>query len=67
MITVTINEKAQQCAPATSLSTLLQANGITPDGKAVAINERATPPSLWPETILADGDRITVFRAFYGG
>lgn len=67
MTTVTINEKPIQCAPLTSLASLLTANGITADGKAVAINGKAIPPSLWAETIVTEGDNILVFRAFYGG
>lgn len=56
-----------QVAELTSLGKLLTDEGITPTGKAAAINDRAVPPALWAETILQPEDRILVFRAFYGG
>lgn len=54
-------------ADMTPLATILEQQGITPSGKAVALNDLAIPPSLWADTMLHDGDRILVFRAFYGG
>lgn len=66
-MTVYLNERAVQVAPVTSLEKLLMDNQITPAGKAAAVNDRAVPQSLWGETLLHDGDRILVFRAFYGG
>lgn len=67
MITVYLNEKAVQVAPATSLQKLLMDNQITAAGKAAAVNDKAVPPGLWADTLLRDGDRILIFRAFYGG
>lgn len=66
-MTVYLNEKPRQVAELTSLGKLLTDEGITPAGKAAAINDRAVPPALWAETILQPEDRILVFRAFYGG
>lgn len=54
-------------ADLTPLAKIMEEQGITPAGKAVAVNDLAIPPSLWAETLLHDGDKILVFRAFYGG
>lgn len=66
-MTVYLNEKPLQVPELTSLQKLLMDNQITPAGKAAAINDRAIPPALWPDTLLHPGDRILIFRAFYGG
>ncbi len=66
-MTVYLNEKPIMTAEMTPLGALLEQQQITPAGKAVAVNDRAVPPALWQETLLHDGDRILVFRAFYGG
>lgn len=66
-MTIYLNEKPIQTAPETTLAALLAAQDITAAGKAAALNDRAIPPALWPETRLTDGDRILIFRAFYGG
>ena len=66
-MTVYLNEKPIMAADLTTLAVILQQQGISPAGKAVALNEIAIPPSLWAETLLHDGDKILVFRAFYGG
>lgn len=54
-------------ADLTPLSKIMEEQGITPSGKAVAVNDFAVPPSLWAETMLHDGDKILVFSAYYGG
>lgn len=66
-MTIYLNEKPIMAADMTPLATILEQQGITPSGKAVALNDLAIPPSLWADTMLHDGDRILVFRAFYGG
>ncbi|MBD5293240.1 MAG: sulfur carrier protein ThiS [Muribaculaceae bacterium] len=67
MMTVYLNEKPLQVAELTTLQKLLMDNQITAAGKAAAINDHAVPPGLWAETMLHPGDRILIFRAFYGG
>ena len=67
MITVTLNNKPLTLPAMTTLAAALEAQGITPAGKAVALNDTAIPPDLWPQTILHDNDSLTIFRAFYGG
>jgi sulfur carrier protein len=38
-----------------------------PSGIAVAVNGEVVPRSSWPDTQLADGDRIDVVTATQGG
>lgn len=66
-MTIYLNEKPIMAADLTPLAKIMEEQGITPAGKAVAVNDLAIPPSLWAETLLHDGDKILVFRAFYGG
>lgn len=66
-MTVYLNDKPVQVPELTTLQKLLMDNQITPAGKAAAINDRAVPPGIWADTILHSGDRILIFRAFYGG
>lgn len=67
MLTAYINDKPLQLPPLATMGDALAAREITPQGKAAALNGTVIPPDLWATTRLADGDRITVFRAFYGG
>lgn len=66
-MTIYLNDKPIMAAELTPLAEILRQQEITPDGKAVALNDLAIPPALWADTLLHDGDRILVFRAFYGG
>lgn len=66
-MTIYLNEKPIMTADLTPLSKIMEEQGITPSGKAVAVNDFAVPPSLWAETMLHDGDKILVFSAYYGG
>lgn len=66
-MTITLNDRPISLPPLATLAQLLELQGITPDGKAVAVNNNAIPSPLWHETLLHDGDAIVVFRAFYGG
>lgn len=49
------------------LTDLLAAQGVHPQGVAVALNGAVLPRSRWPETRLNDGDEIHLFTAIAGG
>lgn len=51
----------------TNLEALLQQEGFSGIGQAVAVNNRVVPKSRWGETLLEEGMRITVIRAVCGG
>lgn len=38
-----------------------------PVGFAIALNGRVVPRARWPQTEVADGDRIEIVRAMAGG
>jgi sulfur carrier protein len=38
-----------------------------PRGFAAAVNGKLVPKARWPETPVADGDRIEIIRAMSGG
>lgn len=67
MITVTLNDKTLTLEQPISLGRLLAQQGISPAGKAAALNNLNIPMAQWDSTLLKDGDNIIIFRAFYGG
>ncbi len=42
-------------------------DGIPSTGIALALNNDVIPAQQWNEKQLANGDRITIIKAFYGG
>ena len=36
-------------------------------GIAIALNNEVVPATEWGKKVLADGDKLTVIKAFYGG
>lgn len=56
-------------APVANVLALLDARGIAPDekGVAVAVNGAVVPRAAWDDTALAAGDEIEIVRPFKGG
>lgn len=50
-----------------TLRDLLAGQSITPEGVAVAVNNRVIPKEEWRDTFLANNDKVTVIRATCGG
>lgn len=46
-----------------TLRDLLAGQSITPEGVAVAVNNRVIIKDDWHDTMLADGDKVTVIAA----
>ena len=69
MITLSVNGSAREAPDGTALDTLLRLLGRDPDtpGVAVAVGDRVVRRADWPETVLADGDRVEVITASQGG
>lgn len=67
-MTVEINKKEievpRECG---TLAELLQNQGISGYGHAVAVNNRIVTRSRWASFSIADGMKITVIRAVCGG
>lgn len=65
---VEINHHIIEVAPGiTSLSELLETEGFTGVGQAVAIDNTVVPKAKWAETVLKDGMKIIVISAVCGG
>ena len=51
----------------TNLEALLEQEGFSGKGQAVAVNNRVVPKARWGETPLEEDMKITVIRAVCGG
>ncbi|HHQ4554653.1 TPA: sulfur carrier protein ThiS [Aeromonas veronii] len=66
-LTIRLNDKAQPLAAGQSVADLLAAQGVNPQGVAVALNGAVLPRGHWAETRLNDGDELHLFTAIAGG
>lgn len=66
-MTVTINDKAHVFDEGTSLAQAFETLGLPAMGVATALNGTVIPGPKRAETILSDGDKIVIIKAFYGG
>lgn len=66
-MTVTINDKEFCVAPGATLGEALKAAGVSLDGVAVAVGAAVVPRAQYDAKVLADGDKILIIKAFYGG
>lgn len=68
-IGVLLNGEGCRVAPAGTVATLLEAQGIDPErpGIAVAVNDQLVRRSDWRRRIIEEGDRIEVITALQGG
>ncbi|MGN0229478.1 MAG: sulfur carrier protein ThiS [Muribaculaceae bacterium] len=65
---IKINKVEQELNDGMSLKQVLeQVPNIPQSGIAVAVNGDVVPKTDWDSRTIADGDAITVIRAFYGG
>nr|WP_255308468.1 sulfur carrier protein ThiS [Streptomyces marincola] len=54
-------------AAGTTLADLVAELSTAPAGIAAAVNESVIPRGQWPDTTLAEGDRVEVLTAVQGG
>lgn len=68
MITVNINDKLQKLPEGSTIADALDTveQLRSKQGIAVAVNLQVIPASQWSRP-LANGDNITIIKAFYGG
>ncbi len=64
---VTINEATVTLPDGATLADALAAKDIKPQGIATAVNGTVVPSQSRAATTLADGDKIVIIKAFYGG
>ena len=66
-LTIRLNDKAQPLAAGQSVADLLAAQGVNPQGVAVALNGAVLPRGRWAEPRLTDGDELHLITAISGG
>lgn len=64
---VFVNRTPVEVADNMTLAELLRARNISPDGTAVAVNNRVVPRAEWTTYRLEEGAKVTVIRAVCGG
>jgi sulfur carrier protein len=64
---ITLNGDARDCAPGTTVSSLLDAAGYAGKRVAVEVNLEIVPRSEHAAHLLADGDRVEIVHAIGGG
>lgn len=64
---VFINEKATEVPDKASVAQIVAQLGIPEKGSAIAINGSLCKRDAWADTLLADGDKMLVISAAYGG
>ncbi|MCY9866301.1 sulfur carrier protein ThiS [Vibrio coralliirubri] len=66
-ITISINEQPEQVAQSSSLADIIQALSLPEMGCVFAINNAVVPRSQWQQTVVNEGDAISLFQAIAGG
>ncbi|MGN6730230.1 MAG: sulfur carrier protein ThiS [Rhodanobacteraceae bacterium] len=64
---IVLNGTARECAPATTISTLLADAGYAERRVAVEVNREIVPRSLHDRYALGEGDRVEIVQAIGGG
>ncbi|UPG95090.1 sulfur carrier protein ThiS [Luteibacter aegosomatissinici] len=64
---ITLNGDARDCAPGTSISSLLDAAGYAGKRVAVEVNLEIVPRSAHATHLLAEGDKVEIVHAIGGG
>ena len=66
-MTVHVNGAAREIPAGSALADLVALVTSAQSGIAVALNGEVVPRGSWPDTRLADGDRVDVVTAMQGG
>ncbi|TKF94716.1 sulfur carrier protein ThiS [Vibrio lentus] len=66
-ITISINEQSEQVAHSSSLADIIQVLALPDLGCVFAINNTVVPRSQWQQTVVNEGDAISLFQAIAGG
>ena len=64
---VYINQNETEVPEGITVKELLDRQQIAAEGTAIAIDSKLVPKSEWSNRTLADGDKITLIRATFGG
>ncbi|MEZ9161258.1 sulfur carrier protein ThiS [Vibrio lentus] len=66
-ITISINEQSEQVAHSSSIADIIQVLALPDLGCVFAINNAVVPRSQWQQTVVNEGDAISLFQAIAGG
>lgn len=66
MITIAINDQAQQVECKANLQQIITQFSLPEMGCVFAINNQVVPRSEWASTVLSEGDSISLFQAIAG-
>ena len=64
---VQVNGEARELADKLNLSELVSELSLAPERVAIELNKQVVRRTQWPETMLADGDRIEIIHFVGGG
>ena len=64
---ITVNGANIQLPEGATLLDALNSRDIRPQGIATAVNDQVIPAASRGTTILNEGDKIVIIKAFYGG
>lgn len=64
---VTVNDVEIELPDNSTLGSALDARGIASQGIATALNGTLIPAKQRQDTVLSEGDKIIIIKAFYGG
>jgi sulfur carrier protein len=67
MLGFSLNGQAHQCAPGTTIATLLEQHGLSEKRVAVECNGRIVSKSLHSQTLVHADDAIEIVQAIGGG
>lgn len=62
-----VNNKPEDFEEGLTLSGLLEKKGIKENGTAISVNDQLVCHGCWDERQLADGDRLIIISAAFGG
>ncbi len=62
-----LNQIEKETDDNVSLQQLLESNGLSAPGMAVAVNNRVVKRADWPDFVLTEGMAVTVIKAVCGG
>ena len=66
-MTLTINGEAREFNGISTLSELVSQLGMKPDRVAIELNRELVRRERWPETTLAEGDKLEIVHFVGGG
>lgn len=67
LITIVINNQSHQVASQSNLTQIINQFELPEMGCVLAINNNVVPRSEWANTVLSQGDSISLFQAIAGG